>query len=461
MSSDQTNDKHDIGFFSAQFTCPEIETAYREHMQSRSLRLNSMGLGYTIFLYAVFSVADFMHFADPTIPLAVRAVSLCLAIPFFLCLKSERWTKYQDTIVMIVTGILVCGLVTVIWLSSLLAESYYLGLMQGAVLFGFVFRITFYRTLAVFLLTFCAFAFAVSGKADTEAALLQVMTLASIFAVCSFGAYFLEKIHRLDYVKARIIEKQNVELSKMLELVQGDNQRKLAAMNVLVHFVRTPIHQISGFTDVLMTSLKNASGSQDAEQIEFLESAQYIKNASHELTDNVTRLLEYHRLDELEGNGLVDEFRFSEELKEHLAAFEQTDDKMHIEDGLTLNTISESASVAVKVLSEQVKVHVSRGDEVTVIAEAVDGGVRTSVVDNGPAVSQEDFEYMICPITKIENYLTYGGSSIPMGLRTIARAVEICGGEVEYDVKDRNTLSLFLPDLEHTNVESKSTAAIA
>ena len=428
-------------------------------MKARGHRLNVMGIGYTLFLYVVFSIADVFHFSDPTIPLTVRVVTLSIATIFFLFLRSDRWVRYQDTLVMIIAGVLVSGLVTVIWLSSLLAESYYFGLMQGAVLFGFVFRITFYRTLAVFILAFLAFAFAVSGKADSEAAFLQVLTLASIFAVCSFGAYFLEKLHRIDYVKARIIETQNAELSKMLELVQGDNQRKLAAMNILVHFVRTPIHQISGFTDLLMNSLKVATENEGVEQAAFLENAQYIKNASQELTENVTQLLEYHRLDDLEGKATVEEFHVSTELLERLDVFDDKKIELRIPKELTFSTINDAAKVAIKILAEQIQSHIDRGESVTVEVVQKNDGIEINFFDDGPAVLQEDFEYLVCPITKIENYLTYGGSSIPMKLRTLARAVEICGGVVQYQSNGQNKLTIQFPSLkDKQNTEAQMVA---
>ena len=108
----------------------------------------------------------------------------------------------------------------------------------------------------------------------------------------------MRRYQRYDFLKTQIINEQNTQLRELLKDIQDDHDRKIAAMNMLVHFVRTPLHQISGFSDVVLQTLSRQDENETLAP--GLDGARYIKNASMDLTENVNRLLTYHRLDEYE-----------------------------------------------------------------------------------------------------------------------------------------------------------------
>ena len=145
---------------------------------------------------------------------------------------------------------------------------------------------------------FVGFSVLMSIKYGYDTANVQIVVLMTMSVVCGIGSYLLQKFRRFDFQKALIIDGQNRQLKVLLEDAQRDNDRKLAAMNLLVHFVKTPLHQINGFSDIVMNSLDRDDGRISFD--EGVEGARYIKDATANLSKSVNSLLTYHRLDDLE-----------------------------------------------------------------------------------------------------------------------------------------------------------------
>ncbi|MEL7486358.1 MAG: ATP-binding protein, partial [Pseudomonadota bacterium] len=71
--------------------------------------------------------------------------------------------------------------------------------------------------------------------------------------------------------------------------------------------------------------------------------------------------------------------------------------------------------------------------------------VSVIISDNGPGIPPEVFQTSVKPLTEIDNYLSGDGSSPKMGLRTAARAMEICGGALAFDNDKASTFTLTFP----------------
>ena len=91
---------------------------------------------------------------------------------------------------------------------------------------------------------------------------------------------------------------------------------------MLMHVVKTPVHQIAGFADVVLMKLKEEEESTHTN--ETIDSAQYIKAASDELRDGVSKLLTYHQLDELERSPSIEELHLGEILSDATAGLDDT-----------------------------------------------------------------------------------------------------------------------------------------
>ena len=424
-------DEERIGLFSARFVSANTEKAFQEASLSRDRRLNKYGVAIGLILYAAYGIYDLSYFDDPHVALSLRgfvtfAVIALLATPSF----HQTPDRHQKAITICLL-LMSLSLVAIIGFQPALNNKHYIGLIQGAVLFGFVLRINFPSILLVFGSSFVAFIVAVAHMADRQEVILRSVTLFSFTLICSVGVYLLQRYHRRDFLQSRVIDEQNRQLTKMLDDVRLDNDRKLAAMNLLVHFVRTPVHQISGFTDIVLQQLRDED--LRAKPQDVASSAQYIKDASTSLTNNVTQLLDYHRLDEIERRETPERVQLKDIFNDACEKIDEARLTVVATADPVINSLEDPLRLAMRCVSGFVSKQIAESGKVEAsLSTTEQNGAEITFTVIGGDLSAQTFEEHSKPLTEISSYLNANGASMPMALRTIARVAAICGGHFSY-----------------------------
>jgi len=436
-----------INRWTTRFVSDKTETAFQRFIFAGNLKTNTVAVGIPIVLNALYIFVDpyILEYPGDAVKIRLSAIVICLGI--FACFRVKSLARHHETlssIIVLITGV---SIGMIIWREPTLENNYYAGLIQGGVFISFLLRISFIKSSTVLLVGLVLFAVAMQGKTETEEAAVQIFTIAANFAMCAFGIYFLQRFRRNDFLKTQVIENQNVQLSAMLADSRRDNERKLAAMNMLVHLVKTPVHQISGFTDIVLNALTNQDKESPTEDC--IESAVYIKNASDDLSANVSKLLTYHRLDDLE--------RSNEKIPTHLTSMLQ-DARDEIDPEIfsalkagpcEITNYVEPIQTALNCLVANYNQHAGDITQVEIVLEDHGAYVVVKFIDNGPGIEAKTFKEATTPLTQLDNYLTYDSSNMPMGLRTVARAAELCGGALTCEKIDgRNVLALSLRNFE-------------
>ncbi len=435
----------DIQFFSTRFVSKETEAAYQHFEFKRNLRANVIGISLGIFALFAYIFADSIDSAAPQQSVLIRLGGTILSLALLSLLLSERFVRRQDTITTLIVTVLGLSLNAIISLQPNLDNTYYIGLIQGFILFSVIFRLDFPGMLFGMTVALVSFFIVAFSKPDTGAAFLQSTNVFFVYLICIAGTYFMRRYQRIDFLKTQIINDQNMQLRGLLKDIQDDHDRKIAAMNMLVHFVRTPLHQISGFSDVVLQTLARRTG--DEALSAGLDGARYIKNASMDLTENVNRLLTYHRLDEYELSDEGEPVNIVDALSDYLETFEPRISFEKPEAAHTINVNRDVLDVAFQsfavyyseaerpVTSIKISFHV-QGDAVGIIFK-----------DDGPPIDNDDFENLTKPLTKIDKYLDVSVAKMPMLLRTVARAAELLGGGLVCgDVDDNCVFMLHMRD---------------
>jgi signal transduction histidine kinase len=440
------SDDEKIDYLRCRFASEATEREYLAACFRRNLATNRIGILVGVPLFSIYAFADFINLADPVTAVAYRACAAVGALALAVALGKSAWAaKRYEWVTVFVVCVLGGSMIAIIWREDSLDNYYYVGLVQAAVIQSFLIRMSFERAMIPLLFMLVAFAAAVSGKADRNEATLQLGVLVTMFSMCGFGIYVAERLRRIDFLKTRLIAKQNEQLNAMLEETKLDNARKVAAMNLLVHFVRTPIHQIVGFTDVLTNSL-DAAG-QDRAPKDCVESAGFIRSASRELFRNVSQLLTYYRLDEkaaapavdlVELQGLIEDF--TEELPGRVKAVRRLD-------RVAIMTRQDIVIEALKALCTHYA-EAGEGPARIEIRLVREGDLATiTVVDDLPVLGEAEFERQTRPLDRLDHYLTANGTSMPMALRTAARASELAGGGAAWrEQAGRNAIILTFRD---------------
>lgn len=443
------DNKEGISRLTGRFVSEETEAEYQDFVFERNLSTNKIGIALGVTLFALYSVLDIFNLVYPTHAILVRLACAALGYSFLVAIanfpSAARLHEVFTAIIVTVVGLVINF---IIWIEPSLDNAYYVGLIQVAVVLSFLLRMRFVLSTGALFCIFVTFVIAVHNKPDQKEALLQIVVILTMFTLCTFGMYLLERYRRIDFLKTRLIERQNAQLKRMLEDVRLDNARKVAALNTLVHFVRTPIHQISGFTDVVMNALSQAAEEKGALPPDCLKSVGYIKNASNELAGNVAKLLAYYRLDESSVQGKpapVPLYEMARDFKEEIApdiecAF--SGEKIEI-----MNHI-EPIRIALSSLAQAYNEKAGTISRLDIALSQTPDGAAIVIVDDGPGHTPEEFCELAKPLTKLDRYLTSDGSAMPMAVRTAARAAEVCGGALTYEpAPGANRLTLRLKDL--------------
>jgi signal transduction histidine kinase len=421
-----------INWLTAQFASEESEAAFQAFVFRRNLKNNVWGTLVGLALFTLYAFSDFIDATNPEEMVTIRLVTFVLALSIMSLLLTKRFVKHHDQITAIVTILVASAMNLIIWRQPMLDNTYYIGLIQGFILFGLLLRLSFISMMTAAAACLAGFALATFTKPDIAAAALQFANLSGVAIICVVGVYLLQGYQRSDFLKALTIENQNQQLSVLLDDVRRDHERKLAAMNMLVHFVKTPLHQINGFSEILMSNLAGEEKTESDDSC--VESARYIKDATTNLSNSVNRLLTYHRLDEIERQNEFDNVSIDEQLHDFSDMLDG-DITVKIEGSSgSVNTIP----VALKTLFESLATYYNeKASEAPSIEVALstEGNAEVCVIirDDSEVVVHEEFLENTKPLTKIDNYLTSAGSEMPMLLRTVARAVELVGGRFDHE----------------------------
>lgn len=428
----------------ARFASKETETAYQAFIFEGDWRNNIYVMASGFIIYGLYAVLDASTLVEWRAAALVRLSAVLSCFSLLFVARTEKFRRFRETAPLVTVVILGVNLNAIIFLYTNLEDAYYVGLVQECVFVCFLMRMSFAKTilaLSSFVSLFAIVAIAKIGYTEFSVQIVVMLTMAT---VCGIGSYLLQKFRRFDFQKTLIIDQQNKQLRRLLSDAKKDNQRKVAALNMLVHFVKTPLHQITGFSDIVMNSLTSDNDRHGSEAC--VESAQYIKDATANLARSVNSLLIYHRLDEVESR--KEERASIENAITDLGELIGGEIKVETEGSIgEIKTYDYALKTAMQCLADYYN---AAAEGVTTIALSLsrhEDCALLALCDNGRPISASRFEEETKPLTKIENYLSGQGSDMPMALRTVARAAEVCGGEFRYEeLPDGNMFTLTFQD---------------
>lgn len=439
------------------FVSKETEAAYQSFTFEGDWRNNVYVVIGGLVIYALYCILDIGSIANwqEAALMRLSAVAVCVTVLMTACLHDNKTLReLAPAVIFIIVGVV---LNVIVFLFTALDDAYYVGLVQMCVFACFILRMSFFKTIAVMSSYLVGFSALSSIKYGYDAANVQIVVLLTMSIVCGIGSYLLQKIRRSDFLKTMIIKGQNKQLEVLLEDAQRDNDRKLAAMNLLVHFVKTPLHQINGFSDIVMNSLDRDDG-----RIAFdegVEGARYIKDATASLSRSVNSLLTYHRLDDLERRREYENVSVNNAFADFVDLIKDGLEIKKEGEARSIRTVAPAIRAAVESMAQYYNEVEHGASKVDVTLRADKDGVQVTLRDDGRAISKEEFGEKTKPLTRIDNYLTSAGSEMPMLLRTAARAVELSGGDFGLCETDHgNAFVMTFPDAPEETAIGKAAA---
>lgn len=430
-----------INRLTARFASAETEARYKRFIESESLKIHRWAIGLAIVFYSLYAIYDFNVLTNHIQAIEIRlGVSAAAGVLLVLMLQKALSHQYENLSCLSVL-IMGAGVNLIIAIEPNLDNTYHVAFIQGAVFVCFFLRVDFLKSALVMMSYLAGIVIALGGKPQTEEVVVQPAVLFTMFLVCGFGSYLIQIIRRNDFLKTQKIEIQNVQLNSLLEEAQLDNERKIAALNMLVHFIKTPLHQITGFSDILVNTIGEAQGGESA------ENARYIKNATVNLTKSVNGLLSYHRLDDSESRNAPEQINVTtivEDFSELLPG-----DVEFSRGDVASGSISADPDIVRAALSgfvDHYRDARNGATRIVVSADDANGALALTIRDDAGILSAAQYEDLVQPLTQMKSYLSQSGDEMPMALRTVARAVEIIGGDMAHAaLADGNRYVLTFP----------------
>ncbi len=430
-----------ISLFTCRFSDSTLESAYQEYMLTRHAIFDRFALAVGLFVYLSYSVMDLfvLERAEQAILLRFAGTATCgvvLALVHF-----RLFAARLDRLIPVMIVFLGAILNVIIFVEPSIANNYFIGLIQIAVFISFMLRAGFISSSAALIFLLGGYLLAISDKNlfGTVQLSAQIYFLVMMFASCSAGIYILERYRRTLFLNARIIDEQNVQLERMIEELERTVSRKSALLKVFAHVMKTPVHQIVGFLQVVRREIdESASGQHNSENIS------YAQAAAADLRQRVDEMVDYHFVDNIAKTSEVDELELFDIIEEYF--FDQ------IEAGTLKLTGTKQVAVADRQLFLLAVKHIrayfmERKDSLLAI-EILRGAAGESIIDfqaDELDFTQDRFRAMTCHLNAIENYLSGEGANPEMALRTAARAIERSGGALCFLQVASPTLRIILP----------------
>ena len=227
---------------------------------------------------------------------------------------------------------------------------------------------------------------------------------------------------------ADTIAERDERLERMNRKLLEANRVKSEFLAMMGHELKTPLHAIRGFSQLLLEEIDGPLTPKQREDIEAV-----LASGDHllELIDNILRFSKLEageerlHLEEVESAGLVAEVvqsfeRFARErglqLESEADPFKMKADRMKLR------------QVLMNLVSNAIK-YTDRG-EIKITAEVEDGEALFTVEDTGPGIPPEQWERVFEPFTQLDSSDTRGVVGIGLGLAIVKKYVELHGGQV-------------------------------
>ncbi len=439
-----TNADFTIDRWTSAFVSRDTEAAFRKFIYAGNLRNNYIALTIGLITHGLYGVLDILNFGPAASEgMIIRLTSVFAGFALLGVMRFGGLERHHESFAAIITVIVGLSINGIIFFVTDLNNGYYVAFIQTGVFACCLIRIGFVKPVAVLATFLAGFIFVSLKKGPYDEALLQIYILLSMSVILGFAAYLLQRYRRQDFIKSQIIEMQNQRLSEMLADTRRDNERKVAALNILLHIVRTPVHQISGFADLVMSQLKDAEN--EAPVGDCLESARYIKTASDDLRAGVSKLLRYHQLDEAWRSPEIEALPVLELLQDATAHLPENVEVAITGNVKTVNADRRVIEAVVENIVQNLTWVETETPKLEIDVSEDDDNVVFTFRDNGGGIPEDVFARATRPLTEIKNYLSGDGGNLTMGLRTAARAIDIAGGQLDYRRQDGAVITIAFP----------------
>ncbi|WP_370338568.1 sensor histidine kinase [Parvularcula marina] len=416
---------------SARFKDKDLERAYRKFALAQGGRLDQLLMISGAFIHLGYGILDWIVLGD----LAPFTVTLRLiSFPFLLALFALTFTPWGYRNMMWIT-VAIVAIVSVSFAGIIAAigsntPPYYVGLIQLAVQFSAVARLNFRVCAGLLSFMTITLVIATHGFAPGPDLLAGQVMVVSIFLGAAAGNYFLERNRRKEFMTYREREHYFAQVLEMAEDAERSVDRKNALLNVLGHVVKTPLHQIIGYAQII-----EQTDQPDGPGDETRSFASEIYRAGTSLSHQSQRLLDYSRADA----GLLPASPqmttptrvVREAIYRHQSPAETKRITLNLECGEeNIFVDPRHMTRALDELIDNAVRYCPPGSTITISSEVTSIGDIISIRDDGPGITNSNFDLAGEALRQVEDVRKLGGDKLGIGVSLSRTLTRIAGGKL-------------------------------
>ncbi|KPK87722.1 MAG: hypothetical protein AMS27_01550 [Bacteroides sp. SM23_62_1] len=224
------------------------------------------------------------------------------------------------------------------------------------------------------------------------------------------------------------INKQKLEIEKVNKELVDLNQEKNHLIEIVAHDLRNPLTSSLSIANNLKTTASNLN-EDERDNIKFLV------GALERMNQMISRILDIRMIEQKKVNLNCEKMDFGQVLQEVYSNFEeaarQKNIKLHLQHKNLFGIADRNYLIQIfeNLLSNAIKFS-PKDRNVWINMEEQDGEIRINFKDEGPGVSEEDFNKLFKQFQRLTAQPTAGEKSTGLGLSIVKKFVDIMGGRV-------------------------------
>ncbi|WOI53589.1 HAMP domain-containing sensor histidine kinase [Parvularcula sp. LCG005] len=425
--------------------------AYDDYSLERNIETDRLLIFSGAAIHMIYSFLDYYTLGSIA-PLTITLRLISALFNILLCAISYTPTGRRHMMTLGVLGVIGVTL-SVAWMIyeiGTVSPPYYVGFLHVAVVFAAIGRLHFHVCSALLAFIYLSFYIATYQFADTIDLFAGHFFLVGTFVSCALANYHLEQNRRIEYIQYRDKETYYTQLRAMADGAQEDLKRKNALLNVLGHVVKTPLHQIIGYAQIIEQSRDLPDGAADVTGF-----AAEIHRAGTVLSHQSQRILDYTRA---EGGLLPSQPQKTSAhrlVREAVYRHEQTarEKQTVIRIDCSETPISVDPRHVIRGLDELIDNAVRYsppGSCISITSQDHAQYVVLSIQDDGPGIAESEINRVRDALNRTENFRNMGGDKLGIGVSLARSLMQVGGAKMTFaSIPDVGSLAqIILPRTE-------------
>ncbi len=447
--------------WSVSFQDEKLESAFRSYSRDLSTSTDQFVLISGTIIFLSYGFLDWLTLGE-TAKWAIifRLVLVPSTISLIIWTFTDSGRRHIQIVSVIVVGGAAAAIGAMIFAVGSVSPPYYVGMLHVAIVFSSLSRINFPACAGLLIFTYTCFFLATLQFEPSSDLTAGHFFLALILISCAMLNYFLERNRRLEFLHHRDKERYYAQVQVMADEAARSSQRKNALLNVLGHVVKTPLHQIIGYAQIIEQAEDTDESVRDTKTF-----AEEIHRAGQSLSHQSQRILDYSRADAGLITSQPQKSNAARMVHEAIYRHQDTIDSKKIslaidccETPLFLDT--RHVIRAIEELIDNAVRYSPPGSDLKVWTELIGQQVVLSIKDNGPGIPEGDIDRVGDALNKIDEFRNMGGDKLGIGVSLARILVRHGGGQLYYSsVPNHGTLArIAFPILAEDDAEKKSAA---